>query len=123
MRLRTITIALITLCSCAPKERESPESLGKEAAKAETIYFVFGKNADLRAGQFMKAWVRACELAENDMTSDAHRSFIASYVAGLQEEPGAAAGKPLQRYVTQNYWKSGLGCHTVEKETPQWAFD
>lgn len=113
--------ACLLLFSAYGASADTPERLGSRAATSEKAYFVFGQNADAHAATFMKAWVEGCKLAKGDMLSDAHRAFIKAYVEELTGEPGAAARKPLQKYVRDNWWKSGLGCETVAKETPEWA--
>ena len=100
---------------------DTPASLGRQAATAETAFSVFGRNREAHAATFMKAWVQACSLAKNDMTSAVHTQFMDSYLEGLKREPDAAMKKPLQQYVRSTWWRSGVGCETILRETPEWA--
>lgn len=107
---------LMALASCS--NGDDPKALGNVAATSEKAYYVFQKNADAHAYKFMKAWHQACVLAKHDDTSPVRDEFIEAYTQGLQDEPGAAAQKPLQKYVRDTWWKSGTGCQTVPQETP-----
>lgn len=108
----------IVLAGCSDS---SPAALGSRAALAEKTYFVFGDKADIHAATLMKAWHQACALANNDMQSTSYQEFVRAYVAGLQSEPGAATTKPLQKYVREKWWTSGVGCTSIAVETPDWA--
>jgi hypothetical protein len=123
MMLRILKLSLLALLAAGSAEcsDKSPEQLGEAAARAEMAYYVFNKNRDAHAATFMKSWVDACKLAGNDNMSELRRSFVKAYVKALQSEAGAATRKPLQTYVRNTWWKSGTGCETIERETPEWA--
>ncbi|MER9355564.1 hypothetical protein NKI61_20040 [Mesorhizobium sp. M0514] len=132
-----ILLVLSALLSGCSKEK-TPGDLGRYAALNEVAFGTLTNKDNYRAGQFMAAWYKACQMARDEMKgspflktigddalnmSKANEEFTAAYVEGLHSDLSIAARKPLQRFVVQQWWHSGTGCATILKETPSWALE